>query len=113
MKKVAAALLAVTLVLGTASAQTLPLAAQTTSSRRLECYTGYSEESGLWQAHGVLADAALYYMEQRAAEFAYQGACLFYLHAGVEIGGFDNRVYDGTNQAGKADILCYKRYADA
>ena len=86
MKKIAAALLAVTLVLGTASAQTLPLAAQTTSSRRLECYTGYSQESGLWQAHGVLADAALYYMEQRAAEFAYQGACLFYL----ELSGSDS-----------------------
>lgn len=41
------------------------------------------------------------------------GACLFYLHAGFEIGGFDNRVYDGTKQAGKADILFYKRFADA
>ncbi|MGN0745074.1 MAG: GNAT family N-acetyltransferase [Aristaeellaceae bacterium] len=39
------------------------------------------------------------------------GACLFYLHAGFEIGGFDNRVYDGTKQAGKADILFYKRFA--
>lgn len=37
------------------------------------------------------------------------GACLFYLHTGFEIGGFDNRVYDGTSQAGKADILFYKR----
>ncbi|MGN1021194.1 MAG: GNAT family N-acetyltransferase [Aristaeellaceae bacterium] len=39
------------------------------------------------------------------------GACLFYLHAGFDIGGFDNRVYDGTKQAGKADILFYKRFA--
>ena len=34
-------------------------------------------------------------------------ACLFYLRAGFEIGGFDNRVYGGTSQAGKADILFY------
>ena len=34
-------------------------------------------------------------------------ACLFYLSAGFAIGGFDNRVYDGTSQQGKADILFY------
>lgn len=34
-------------------------------------------------------------------------ACMFYLHAGFEIGGFDNRVYGGTSQANKADILFY------
>ncbi len=34
-------------------------------------------------------------------------ACLFYLAAGFEIGGFDNRVYDGTSQQGKADIIFY------
>ena len=34
-------------------------------------------------------------------------ACLFYLRAGFVIGGFDNRVYGGTSQAGKADILFY------
>lgn len=37
------------------------------------------------------------------------GACLFYLHTGFEIGGFDQRVYDGTKQEGKADIYFYKR----
>ncbi len=37
------------------------------------------------------------------------GACLFYLHCGFEIGGFDNRVYEGTAQAGKADIFFYAR----
>ena len=34
-------------------------------------------------------------------------ACLFYLKAGFAIGGFDNRVYGGTSQADKADILFY------
>ena len=35
-------------------------------------------------------------------------ACLFYLRAGFEIGGFDNRVYGGTSQAHKADIIFYQ-----
>ena len=35
-------------------------------------------------------------------------ACMFYLKAGFEIGGFDNRVYGGTSQAHKADIIFYK-----
>ena len=34
-------------------------------------------------------------------------ACMFYLRAGFAIGGFDNRVYGGTSQANKADILFY------
>ena len=33
--------------------------------------------------------------------------CMFYLSAGFEIGGFDNRVYRGTSQAHKADIIFY------
>lgn len=37
------------------------------------------------------------------------GACLFYLNAGFEIGGFDKKVYEGTKQEGKADIYFYKR----
>ena len=36
-------------------------------------------------------------------------ACMFYLKAGFEIGGFDNHVYDGTSQEGKADIIFYKK----
>lgn len=36
-------------------------------------------------------------------------ACLFYLSAGFEIGGFDNRVYGGTSQEGKADIIFYTK----
>lgn len=36
-------------------------------------------------------------------------ACMFYLKAGFEIGGFDNRVYGGTSQEGKADIIFYKK----
>ena len=35
-------------------------------------------------------------------------ACLFYLKTGFTIGGFDNHVYRGTKQAGKADIIFYK-----
>lgn len=34
-------------------------------------------------------------------------ACKFYLKSGFHIGGFDNCVYSGTNQEGKADILFY------
>lgn len=34
-------------------------------------------------------------------------ACMFYLKAGFAIGGFDNRVYGGTSQAHKADVLFY------
>lgn len=35
-------------------------------------------------------------------------ACLFYLKTGFRIGGFDNRVYTGTSQEDKADIIFYK-----
>lgn len=35
-------------------------------------------------------------------------ACLFYLRNGFEIGGFDNRVYRGTAQEEKANILFYR-----
>ncbi len=35
-------------------------------------------------------------------------ACLFYLHRGFAIGGFDNRAYRGTPQAHKADIYFYR-----
>ena len=34
-------------------------------------------------------------------------ACLFYIHQGFKIGGFDNKVYQGTSQEGKADIVFY------
>ena len=34
-------------------------------------------------------------------------ACMFYLSAGFQIGGFDNHVYNGTSQEGKADIIFY------
>ena len=36
-------------------------------------------------------------------------ACLFYLKAGFAIGGFDNHVYKGTSQEGKADIIFYTK----
>lgn len=36
-------------------------------------------------------------------------ACLFYLKAGFEIGGFDDHVYNGTSQEGKADIIFYSK----
>ena len=35
-------------------------------------------------------------------------ACLFYIKNGFSIGGLDTRVYDGTGQAGTADIHFYK-----
>ena len=35
-------------------------------------------------------------------------ACLFYLHHGFEIGGFDNRAYRGTTQGETADIYFYR-----
>ena len=34
-------------------------------------------------------------------------ACKFYIRSGFRIGGFDNHVYLGTNQEGKADIIFY------
>ena len=34
-------------------------------------------------------------------------ACMFYLKTGFHIGGFDNRVYGGTSQAHKADVIFY------
>lgn len=34
-------------------------------------------------------------------------ACLFYLKCGFYIGGFDNALYKGSRQEGKADILFY------
>ena len=36
-------------------------------------------------------------------------ACRFYLKNGFQIGGFNNRCYDGTSQQGKADIYFYLR----
>ncbi len=36
------------------------------------------------------------------------GACLFYINSGFYIGGFDNAVYKGTKQEGKADIIFYR-----
>ena len=35
------------------------------------------------------------------------GACLFYLHSGFYIGGFDANVYRHTSQEGKGDIIFY------
>lgn len=35
------------------------------------------------------------------------GACSFYVRCGFEIGGMDSRVYRGTAQEGKSDILFY------
>ena len=34
-------------------------------------------------------------------------ACMFYLKTGFRIGGFDNRLYEGTSQAGKGDVIFY------
>ena len=64
---------------------------------------------------GMLIEASM----EEAAGQALQGvytvgqdnnltACLFYLHHGFQIGGFDNRAYGGTSQEGKADIYFYR-----
>ncbi len=34
-------------------------------------------------------------------------ACKFYLSVGFDIGGFDNRIYQGTSQENKANIIFY------
>lgn len=34
-------------------------------------------------------------------------ACKFYIKSGFLIGGFDNHIYSGTSQEGKADIIFY------
>ena len=34
-------------------------------------------------------------------------ACAFYIKCGFSVGGFNNRVYDGTSQHGKGDIYFY------
>lgn len=34
-------------------------------------------------------------------------ACLFYVKTGFQIGGLDTRVYSGTSQQGKSDIIFY------
>lgn len=36
-------------------------------------------------------------------------ACRFYLKNGFTIGGFNNRVYDGTSPEGNADIYFYRK----
>lgn len=64
---------------------------------------------------GMLIDAGM----KKAKEEKLQGmytigqdnnlsACLFYLHHGFQIGGFDNRAYRGTVQQDKADIYFYR-----
>ena len=64
---------------------------------------------------GMLIEACM----ERAASENMQGvytigqdnnlsACLFYLHHGFEIGGFDNRVYRGTVQEDKSNIFFYR-----
>ena len=72
-----------------------------------------------YRKHGV-GRALMEKAKQIAKEQGYQGlylqaqdnnlaACLFYLNTGFEIGGFDNHVYNGTAQEGKADILFYTK----
>ena len=63
-----------------------------------------------------LVRACLAYAAERGQQGLYLqaqdnnlSACLFYLKCGFTIGGFDNRVYEGTSQAGKADIIFYAK----
>lgn len=70
-----------------------------------------------YRGRGV-ASALIRHGRQLAAQLGYRGvytigqdnnlnACKFYLKCGFEIGGFDNHVYNGTRQEGKADIYFY------
>ena len=74
--------------------------------------------SEAFRRKGVAA-ALMEKAEEVAAERGYRGiyaicqdnnlgACRFYLKQGFQIGGFDNRVYRGTNQEDKADIYFYR-----
>lgn len=65
-----------------------------------------------------VASALMREAKQLALEKGYRGvytiaqdnnlsACLFYLHCGFCIGGFDSHVYHGSNQEGKADVIFY------
>ena len=63
----------------------------------------------------ALVEAALAEAEARGYRGLYLqaqddnlNACLFYLKVGFQIGGFDNLVYKGTSQEGKADVFFYK-----
>ena len=64
---------------------------------------------------GMLVEACVREAARRGMKGVYTvgqdnnlSACLFYLHHGFAIGGFDNRAYDGTSQEGKADIFFYR-----
>lgn len=64
---------------------------------------------------GLLVDACMNEARSRGMKGVYTvgqdnnlSACLFYLHHGFSIGGFDNRSYDGTSQEGKANIYFYR-----
>lgn len=71
-----------------------------------------------YRGHGA-AKLLLWKAEETAREKGYRGiytigqdnnlgACLFYVKNGFCIGGFDNHVYRGTKQEGKADIIFYR-----
>lgn len=73
--------------------------------------------SALFRGQGVgggLIDFAMKIARERAYNGLYTiaqdnnlCACRFYIKMGFEIGGFDHRVYRGTSQEGKADIIFY------
>ncbi len=64
---------------------------------------------------GMLIEACMEVAKERGMRGIYTvgqdnnlSACLFYLSHGFVIGGFDNRVYSGTSQEGKADLFLYR-----
>ena len=64
---------------------------------------------------GMLVEACICEAARRGMKGVYTvgqdnnlSACLFYLHHGFAIGGFDNCAYKGTAQEGKADIYFYR-----
>ena len=70
-------------------------------------YRGKGTGRALISAAGKIAVSAGYRGLYTIGQDNNLNACLFYLACGFRIGGFDNEVYKGTSQEGKADIFFY------
>ena len=70
-------------------------------------YRGKGTGRALISAAGEIASSAGYRGLYTIGQDNNLNACLFYLACGFRIGGFDNQVYKGTSQEGKADIFFY------
>ena len=70
-------------------------------------YRGQGAGRALISAAGEIASREGYRGLYTIGQDNNLNACLFYLACGFHIGGFDNHVYNGTSQEGKADIFFY------